>query len=361
MKAAVLHEVNKPMTIEDIKIDKPKGHEVLIRTGAVGVCHSDLHFIDGLYPYPLPTVPGHESAGVVEAVGPEVRTVKPGDHVITCLSAFCGHCAHCVTGHLSLCSGAETRRKRGDEPRIATVDKNMVQFLNLSSFAEQMLIHENACVAVTPDIPFDRAALIGCAVMTGFGAVNQTAGVRAGETVVVIGCGGVGLSAINGAAIAGAGRIIAVDRVASKLDLARSFGATDVVDAGEGDPVEAVRELTSGGVDHAFEAIGLKPTAEQAFKMLARGGTATIVGMLPPGTLLDIDGSELLGEKRLQGSMMGSNRFPVDMPRLVDFYLRGHLKLDELISQRLPLEQVNEADAELRHGRLARSVLVFDQ
>lgn len=360
MKAAVLHEVGSPLTIEQVTIDKPKGHEVLIRTGAVGVCHSDLHFIDGLYPYPLPTVPGHESAGVVEAVGPEVRTVKPGDHVITCLSAFCGHCAHCVTGHLSLCSGAETRRRRGEEPRIKIADKSSVQFLNLSSFAEQMLIHENACVSVTRDIPFDRAALIGCAVMTGFGAVNQTAGVRAGETVCVIGCGGVGLSAINGAAIAGAGRIIAVDRVASKLDLAKAFGATDVVDASQVDAAEVVRDMTQGGVDHAFEAIGLKPTAEQAFEMLARGGTATIIGMIPKGTMVQIDGSELLGEKRLQGSMMGSNRFPVDMPRLVDFYQRGLLKLDDLISQRLPLEQINEAVAELRTGRLARSVLVFD-
>lgn len=360
MKAAVLHEVGSPLSIEQVGIDKPKGHEVLIRTGAVGVCHSDLHFIDGLYPYPLPTVPGHESAGVVEAVGPEVRTVKPGDHVITCLSAFCGHCAHCVTGHLSLCSGSETRRRRGEDPRITIAEKPSVQFLNLSSFAEQMLIHENACVAVTRDIPFDRAALIGCAVMTGFGAVNQTANVRAGETVCVIGCGGVGLSAINGAAIAGAGRIIAVDQVASKLDLARSFGATDVVDASQVDAVEVVRDLTQGGVDHAFEAIGLKVTAEQAFGMLARGGTATVIGMIPKGTMVQIDGSELLGEKRLQGSMMGSNRFPVDMPRLVDFYLRGLLKLDDLISQRLPLDKVNDAVAELRTGRLARSVLVFD-
>ena len=360
MKAAVLHEVGSPLSIEQVGIDKPKGHEVLIRTGAVGVCHSDLHFIDGLYTYPLPTVPGHESSGVVEAVGPEVRTVKPGDHVITCLSAFCGHCAHCVTGHLSLCSGSETRRRRGEDPRITIREQASMQFLNLSSFAEQMLIHENACVAVTRDIPFDRAALIGCAVMTGFGAVNQTAGVRAGETVCVIGCGGVGLSAINGAAIAGAGRIIAVDQVASKLDLARSFGATDVVDASQVDAVEVVRDLTQGGVDHAFEAIGLKPTAEQAFAMLARGGTATVIGMIPKGTMVQIDGSELLGEKRLQGSMMGSNRFPVDMPRLVDFYLRGLLKLDDLISQRLPLEKVNDAVAELRTGRLARSVLVFD-
>lgn len=360
MKAAVLREVGKPLTIEDVRIDKPKSREVLLRTSAVGVCHSDLHFIDGLFKYPLPTVPGHEAAGIVEAVGSEVRNIKPGDRVITCLSAFCGHCAHCVTGHLSLCSGAETRRAKGDDARIATADTSMVQFLNLSAFAEQMLIHENACVAIRPDMPLDRAALIGCAVMTGVGAVIHTAAVRPGETVVVIGCGGVGLSAINGAAMAGAGRIVAVDRIAAKLDLARLFGATDVVDASQVDPVGTVTELLKGGADHAFEAIGLKATAEQAFRMIGRGGTATIIGMIPKGTLLEIDGSEFLGEKRLQGSMMGSNRFPVDMPRLVDAYLRGSLKLDELIAQRLPLERINEAVDELRLGNLARSVVIFN-
>lgn len=361
MKAAVLREVGKPLTIEEVSIDKPKGHEVLIRTSAVGVCHSDLHFIDGLYPYPLPTVPGHESAGVVEAVGPEVRTVKPGDRVITCLSAYCGHCEHCLTGRMSLCISPETKRAKGEESRLRIQSGSMMQFLNLSSFAEQMLIHEHACVRIHQEIGMDRAALIGCAVMTGVGAVMHTASVRPGETVAVIGCGGIGLSAINGAAIAGAGRIIAIDRFASKLDLARTFGATDVVNASETDPVEAVRELTRGGVHHSFEAIGLKVTAEQAFAMLARGGTATIIGMIPVGTKIEIEGREFLGEKRLQGSMMGSNHFPVDMPRLVDFYLQGRLKLDELISRRLELEQINEAVEELRRGELARSVIMFDQ
>ncbi len=359
MKAAVLREVGQAMAIEDVTISKPKAREVLLRTAAVGVCHSDLHFIDGLFKYPLPTVPGHEAAGIVEAVGSEVRSVKPGDHVITCLSAFCGHCAHCVTGHLSLCTGAETRRADGEEARIATRQAPMMQFLNLSAFAEQMLIHENACVAIRQDMPLDRAALIGCAVMTGVGAVIHTASVRPGETVAVIGCGGVGLSAINGAAMAGAGRIIAVDRIAGKLDLARRFGATDVVEAGAVDAVAAVRDLTKGGVDHAFEAIGLKATAEQAFRMICRGGTATIIGMIPRGTMLEVDGFEFLSEKRLQGSLMGSNRFPVDMPRLVEAYLRGHLKLDELIAQRLPLDRINDAVAELRVGNLARSVIVM--
>lgn len=364
MKAAVLREVGKPLQIEDVQIGKPGPHEVLIRTAAAGVCHSDLHFVEGKYPFPLPAVLGHESAGVVEAVGSEVRTVKVGDHVITCLSAYCGHCESCLTGHMSLCVSPETKRGKGDEPRLFREDAgapNMNQFLNLSSFAEQMLIHEHACVAIRKDMPLDRAALIGCSVTTGVGAVIHTSNVRPGETVVVIGCGGVGLAAINGAAIAGAGRIIAVDRIGSKLNLAKHFGATDVVDASSDDPVKQVLEMTSGGVHHSFEAIGLKQTAEQAFKMLRRGGTANIIGMIPVGTMIELHGADFLGEKRIQGSLMGSNRFPVDMPRFVDFYMSGKLKLDEMISRRIPLSGVNEALDELKTGELARSVIVFDQ
>jgi len=361
MKAAVMREVGKPLTIEEVQIDKPKGREVLIRTSAVGVCHSDLHFLDGSYPYSLPTVLGHEAAGIVEAVGAEVRTVKQGDTVITCISAFCGYCEHCLTGHMSLCANPETQRTEDEPARIASSTGGMEQFLNLSSFAEQMLIHEHACVAFNSEgIGMDRAALLGCAVITGVGVIMHTAQVRVGETVVVIGCGGIGLSAINGAAIAGAVRIIAVDRVASKLDMARTFGATDVVNANEVDAVESVLDLTNGGVHHAFEAIGSKETAEQAFAMLARGGTATIIGMIPVGVKIEIEGRAFLGEKRLQGSLMGSNHFPVDMPRLVEFYLQGRLKLDELISKRLKLDDINDAVDELRRGELARSVIMFE-
>src|SRR4051795_8474132 len=203
MKAAVLREVGKPLQIEDVVIGKPGPHEVLIRTAAAGVCHSDLHFIEGSYPHPLPAVLGHESAGVVEQVGSEVRTVKPGDHVITCLSAFCGHCEFCLGGRMSLCVSPETKRGQEDEPRLSSKSGPMLQYLNLSSFAEQMLIHEHACVAIRPDMPLDRAALIRCGVMTGVGAVFRPSNVRAGETVAVIGCGGVGLAAVNGAAMAG--------------------------------------------------------------------------------------------------------------------------------------------------------------
>jgi S-(hydroxymethyl)glutathione dehydrogenase/alcohol dehydrogenase len=359
MKAAVLREVGHPLQIEDVQIGKPGPHEVLIRTKAAGVCHSDLHFVEGKYPHPLPAVLGHESAGVVEAIGSEVRTVQVGDHVITCLSAFCGHCEHCLTGHMSLCVSPDTKRGPDDEPRITSPKGPMMQYLNLSSFAEQMLIHEHACVAIRKDMPLDRAALIGCGVMTGVGAVIHTSNVRPGDTVAVIGCGGVGLAAVNGAAMAGAGRIIAIDMSPGKENLARSMGATDFVLA-TGDVVKEVMEMTKGGVQHSFEAIGLAKTAEQSFNMLRRGGTANIIGMIPVGQTISLMGAAFLGEKRIQGSLMGSNRFPVDMPRLVDAYMAGKLHLDDMVSRRIRLDQVNEAFEEMKTGAVARSVIVFD-
>ena len=360
MKAAVLREVGQPLSIEDVSIDNPKSHEVLVRTAACGVCHSDLHYIDGLYSCPKPTVLGHESAGIVEKVGSEVSYVKPGDHVITCLSVFCGHCEFCTTGRPYSCANPEVGREKGDTPRLTQGEAEVAQFYDLSSFAENMLIHEHALVKIRQDMPLDRAALIGCAVTTGFGAVINTADVEVGSTVCVIGCGGVGLSAINGAAIAGAGRIIAVDIKGSKLNLAKHFGATDVVDASSCDPVEAVRDLTGGGVEYSFEALGLKQTSEQAFRMLRQSGVATIIGMVPEGEMLEIHGADLLNDKRLQGSNMGSNHFRVDMPRYVDFYMNGKLKLDDMISGRVGLEGINDAFDEMRRGEVARNVIVFD-
>lgn len=359
MKAAVLREVGKPLEIEEVQISGPRSREVLVRTVAAGVCHSDIHFADGAYPYPLPAVLGHESAGIVEAVGEDVVNLKPGDHVISCISAFCGHCEHCLTGHMARCQSDEVQRDSNDLFRLTQADKPIFQFLHLSSFAEHMLVHEHALVKIRKDMPLDRAALIGCGVTTGVGAVIHTAKVEPGSTVAVIGCGGVGLSAINGAAIAGASRIIAVDMQPSKLELAKVFGATDVVNAKD-DPVAQVIELTGGGVHYSFEAIGLKTTAEQSFKMLRRGGTATIIGMIPVGTNIEIHGADLLSERKLQGSIMGSNRFPVDMPRFVDFYMQGKLHLDELISSHIRLEDVNDAMANLKTGEVARQVIMFD-
>jgi len=360
MKAAVFREVNKPMEIEDVQVSKPGPREVLIRTAAAGVCHSDLHFFNGTYPGLLPMVLGHESAGIVEQVGSDVHYVKPGDHVITCLSVFCGHCEYCLTGHMSLCQEPETKRSGADEPRISKAGAALQQFANLGSFAEYMLVHEHALVKIRPDMPLDRAALIGCGVMTGVGAVIHTAKVEPGATVAVIGCGGVGLSCINGAAIAGASRIIAVDMVPSKLDLARKFGATDVINAKEVNAIEAVKELTGGGVHYSFEAIGLKVTAEQAFGMLRNGGTATVIGMIPPGHMVSLHGADFLFEKKIQGSFMGSNRFRVDMPRFIELYLQGKLHLDDMVSSRIRLADINDAMAALNTGEVARNVIVFD-
>ncbi len=360
MKAAVFREINRPMQIEEVTISEPGPREVVVKTKAAGVCHSDLHFYNGTYSGATPVVLGHESAGIVEEVGRDVAYVKPGDHVITCLSVFCGHCEHCLTGHLSLCSSSETRRNQADAPRLSQQGGAIHQFASLSSFAEKMLVHEHAVVKIRDDMPMDRAALIGCGVTTGVGAVIHTAAVEPGSTVAVIGCGGVGLSCINGAALAGAAKVIAVDQVASKLELARKFGATETVDASERDPVSQVREMSDGGVHYAFEAIGLKVTAEQAFQMLRRGGTATVIGMIPPGEMVTLHGPEFLQEKTIQGSMMGSNRFRLDMPRFVDFYLQGKLHLDDMISSRISLDDINDAMAQLETGEIARNVIVFD-
>ncbi len=360
MKAAVFREVGQPLEVEEISISKPGPREVLIRTAAAGVCHSDLHFVEGLYPAQTPMVLGHESAGVVEQVGSSVSYVKPGDHVITCLSVFCGHCEQCLTGHMSLCANPETKRGPDEEPRLSQEAAPVQQFANLSSFAEQMLVHEHAIVKIREDMPLDRAALIGCGVTTGVGAVFHTAGVEPGSTVAVIGCGGIGLSCINGAALAGAARVIAIDMVDSKLEMAKTFGATDVINGNDGDPVEQVRELTGDGVHYSFEAIGLKQTAEQAFSMIKAGGTATIIGMIPVGVKIELMGAAFLQEKKIQGSMMGSNRFRVDMPRFIDFYLAGKLHLDEMVSKRIGLSDINEAFVDMKSGSVARSVIVFD-
>ncbi|MCJ8158120.1 Zn-dependent alcohol dehydrogenase [Sphingomonas sp. LaA6.9] len=359
MKAAVLYETKTPLVIEDVTVDKPGPREVLIRTAAVGVCRSDLHFIDGTYPHAMPCIPGHEAAGIVEAVGDGVTMVKPGDAVITCLSAFCGHCEFCVTGRMSLCMGRDTRRRPGEPPRLRMGETVVNQMLDLSAYAEQMLVHEHACVAINPEMPLDRACVIGCAVTTGAGAVFRAADVTPGDTVAVIGCGGVGLAVVNAAKIAGAGRIIAIDPVADKRRLAEKLGATDTVDPMVEGAAAGVIEMTKGGVDHAIEAVGRPASGEMAVTLLRRGGTATILGMMPLTEKVGLGAIDLLSGKKLQGAKMGANCFPVDIPRLVDFYMRGLLDLDTLIAERIPLEQINHAFDELRKGDSVRSVVTF--
>ena len=346
MKAAVLREVNKPLEIEDVQVDQVGPREVLIRTGATGVCHSDLHFVEGKYRINMPAVLGHEAAGTVEAVGSQVTYVKPGDTVITCLSVFCGHCDRCLSGRPNLCHREDVVRDPSEPPRLKQGGDRITQMAEISSFAEQMLVHENATVKVRDDVPFEQLALIGCGVTTGVGAALNTAKVEPGSTVAVIGCGG-------------ALRVIAIDQVETKLTMATEFGATDVIDASGGDVVKRVRDLTNGGVDYSFEAIGAKETAEQAFGMLQAGGTATIIGMIPEGTKIELDGPSFLRERKIQGSSMGSNRFRTDMPRYIEFYLQGRLKLDQMVSQRLSLGDVNDAFEDMKQGKVARSVITF--
>lgn len=360
MKAAVLHAPLEPMTVEDVVIEKPKRREVLVRTAAAGLCHSDLHFIEGSYPTPMPVVLGHESAGVVEAVGEDVAYLKAGDHVISCLSVFCGHCEFCLSGRPSICQTPEVKMPPGVAKRLSWKGKHLNQFLNLSSFAEQMVVHEHALVKVREDMPLDLAALIGCSVITGYGAVAHTARMEPGATVAVFGAGGIGLATINAAQIAGAGRIIAIDKDPFKLDLAKRFGATDLLDASEAKIVKRIVDLSGGGVHYSFECVGLKETAEQSFAVLRAGGTATLIGMIPVGVKIELHGVDFLRERRIQGCMMGSNRFRTDMPRLIDFYLQGRLKLQEMISARIKLEQINDGFAALKRGGIARSVIVFD-
>ncbi len=361
VKAAILETPGEGLVIGDVEIADPAPHEVLIDTKACGLCHSDLHFIDGSYPHPLPAIPGHEAAGVVRAVGSEVRSVKPGDHVVSCLSAFCGQCEFCVTGRMALCLGAATRRGKGDSARITRNGGEAVnQMLNLSAFSEQMLIHENACVAIDKDMPLDRAAVIGCAVTTGAGTIFNACAVTPGESVLVVGCGGVGLATINAAKIAGAGKVIAVDPIPEKRAMAEVLGATHTIDPmAEGAQAE-ILALTNGGVDWGIEAVGRQASADMAVASLRRGGTAVILGMMPLDCKVGLGAMDLLGGKKLMGAIMGMNHFPVDLPRLVDFYMRGLLDLDTIISERIPLDDINSGFDKMRAGHSARSVVVFD-
>lgn len=363
MKAAILNEQPGELVIEELSIDKPGPGEVLIQTVGAGLCHSDLHFMEGLFRTPTPIVMGHESAGIVQAVGEGVDYVRPGDHVVACLSIFCGQCPQCLSGNPSRCANPKaTSRAKDAAPRLTRADGTPVdQFARLGGFAEEMLVHQNGLVKVIEDMPLDRACLIGCGVTTGFGAAIRTAEVKVGTTACVIGAGGIGLSAIQGARIAGANKIIAVDLSASKLETAQRMGATHLINASETDDVVGeVRELTGGGVDYSFEAIGRSATVRQAFDMLTLGGTATVIGMVPSKEEVTLRGIDFLQEKKLQGSMMGSNQFRTDIPRMIDMYLDGRLLLDEMVSARMPIEDVNQGYDMMRQGEVARTVITFD-
>lgn len=359
MKAAVLHEAGQSLAIEDVDIDSPQAREVLVRTAAAGVCHSDLHMIEGRHSAPTPAVLGHEASGIVEAVGDRVTEFQPGDHVVACASVFCGRCERCMSGRPYTCL-ARPKRTDSDPSRLSIGRERINQFAEVGGFAEMMLLHENSIVKVPAEVGLDRAALFGCAISTGVGAVLNTAKVEAGSTVAVFGAGGIGLAAIQGARIAGALRIIAVDITEEKLKKAAELGATDVIDGSRVDPVAEIHRMTGWGVDYGFEAIGLKETSEQAYAATRLGGACTIIGVVPDGITIEVDGWSLMKEKKLQGSDLGSNRFRIDIPRYIDFYLQGRLKVDEMISRRGSLDEINELYRALSNREVARAVITFD-
>ena len=361
MKAAVYRRPREPVEIEVVEVDRPRGREVLVRTVATGVCHSDLHHVEGSVELQGPTVLGHEGAGVVEVVGEDVREVRPGDHVVACLSGFCGACEQCLSGHPNLCVGGFVARSAGAPARLSQNGERIGQLANIASYAERMLLHENSLVKIDPEIPLDRAALVGCGVLTGVGAALRTSGLEAGQRAAVFGCGGVGLSIIQGARIGGARQIIALDMFDSKLEMAKRLGATHTVNTTREDAVEAVRGLTGGaGVDHAFEAVGNTALVRQAVESLAIRGTATILGVPATGAMIEFPWAALRAECRVQTSRMGSNRFRIDIPRYLDLYRQGRLLLDEMITRRGRLEDLNEAFRAMKAGEVARTILTFD-
>ncbi len=361
MKAAVLFESPGRLQIRDISLDAPREHEVLVQVGATGLCHSDLHFLDRPHELQGPTVMGHEGAGTVQEVGSAVTYVRPGDHVISFPIGFCGQCERCLGGRPTLCAQTGLRRAEGEPPRVRLEDGTpAVQLAGLATFAEQMLVHENSVVKIDQSIPLDVAAIVGCAVPTGVGAVLRTADVPAGADVAVIGCGGVGLHCIQGAVLAGANHVIAVDINEGKLERARQFGATHLINNAAGDARRQLADLLpgTGGVDYAFEALGQRQTAELAFAMLRPGGTATIVGVMSGP--IELPGEAFLAEKRIQGCLMGSVNFRRDIPYLLDLYRAGRLKLTEAVSDQISIEEINEGYAKISDGGVARTVVVFD-
>jgi S-(hydroxymethyl)glutathione dehydrogenase/alcohol dehydrogenase len=359
---AVLRSYGGPVSIEQFEVDDPMDHEVLVRTVACGVCHSDLHFKKGaMSHFPVPAVLGHEAAGIVEKVGAAVTDFQPGDHVIACNSIACGTCHRCIAGEPHLCMNrAPSRRPRGSRPRLSLDGGKLLPFSDLGALSQYMLLSERALVRIDKDIPLDRAALLGCAVLTGVGAALNTAKVKPGSNVAVFGCGGVGSSIIQGARLAGARKIIAVDIVPAKLEAARHFGATDVIESNQGDPVKAIMDLTGEGVDYAFDAVGNVGLLAQCYASLAPRGVAVLVGAIPAGQELKLEARGLLRERSITGSFMGSNRFQLDMPYYLDLYRQGRLDLDSMVSARLPLNRIDEAFTAMETGEAVRSVIVFD-
>ena len=361
-KAVVCRDWNKPVTIEEIQVDSPRANQVLIQLEAIGVCHSDLSVSNGTMPIPPPIVLGHEACGRIVELGEGVTEYQVGDKVIPCWIPSCGHCRFCAEGRAVLCDDWAKSffgPKDGTRPLKDAAGNLLAAMSGVGVMAEYAILHEDNVIKIDPEVPSDKAALVGCAVMTGVGAVLNTARVRPGETVVVVGCGGVGLNAIQGAAIANAGVIVAVDVVPAKLELARRLGATHGIDASAGAVAEAVHDLLGGGADHVFEAIGRKETIELAVQLVGRGGQAVLVGLPPPDAAVQIDTLTMIFEERsIRTSWYGSCRPLVDFPLLLDLYRDGRLRLDLLVST-CTLDEVNDAFAAMEAGEVARKVIVF--
>jgi S-(hydroxymethyl)glutathione dehydrogenase / alcohol dehydrogenase len=359
MRAAVCEELDKPLSIENVTPDQPGPRDIVVRLGASGVCHSDLSVIDGTIRLRKPAILGHEGAGLVDWVGSEVTRLGVGDRVIAAFVPSCGACRYCVAGKSQLCEGFAALSRR---PRATRADGTKLQpMTGLGTFAEAMICDEMSLVKVDSDLPDEQLALMGCGVTTGVGAALNTAGVEPGSTVAVVGCGGVGQSIIQGARLAGAGQIIAIDPVALKRDMAVRLGASDVVDPEAGPVLDQVKTLTRGlGVDYAFEAIGNPATVRLAFDLVTQGGACVVVG-IPRSDVEFTFPSEtmMFGEKRVLPSFFGSSQVRRDFPRLVRLAEQGRLKLDDMVSRRIGLDDVNDAFDAMRSGEVIRSVIVY--
>jgi S-(hydroxymethyl)glutathione dehydrogenase/alcohol dehydrogenase len=357
-----MYASGQPLELAELEVLPPAAGEVLVRYVASGVCHSDLHVMQGLMAHPTPVVLGHEGAGIVEAVGPGVSSVAVGDHVLTSYVPSCGRCPWCVVGRPNMCDLRDQPRylMHDGTTRFRQGSDQVFHFLQVSSYAERAVLPEQNVVPIRKDAPLDVVCLVSCGVMTGAGAVINRARVTPGSSVVVFGCGGVGLNAIQAAALMGAGKVIAVDVFDHKLDWSREFGATHVVNARTVDPVAKIQEICGrGGADYAIEAIGGAPTIEQAFLSVHRGGTVVVIGVSPDGTRISIDPTLLLQERILTGTSFGSSRQRVDLPMIVDLFMDGRYKLRELISQQVALEELNQAYDALQRGEVRRSVVIY--
>ncbi len=359
MKAAVCYEFGQPLVVEEIELDPPQAGEIKVKLAACAICHSDIHYMDGAWGGVLPALYGHEAAGIVKEIGPGVTLAKPGDHVVVSLIRSCGRCYFCTQGDPHMC---ETTFALDNESRLHTKQGQAIhQAMRTGAFAEYVVVEESQVVQIPKDMPMDRASLLACGVITGLGAVVNTARVSSGSSVVVIGAGGVGLNSVQGAALSGAQPIIAIDLLNNKLEAAKVFGATHVVNPKEENAPEAVHSLTQGrGADYVFVTVGNAQAMEQGLALLRPAGALVLIGMPAVGVKLQLEAVDFVdNSQRILGSKMGSTRLRVDVPKLVELYQQDRLKLEQLISARYPLEEINQAIAAVKRGDVLRNVIVF--